>query len=195
MHRGMRYSFLLEAILVLVFGCVAPAEAESPPTTPTQIAVVTAQSRLEISGHDNVLGNHTLTFDRWSARIDPFASPPSIVVDIDLTSLRSNESLVESTVKNHLLDVANHPHATLRGTLAPTATPGVIVIDATADIRGTSGPLRFTGTLRPDGDRYHFDAAFDMSRSAFGLTYKPVEPFLDDNFHLTVSAVAGRDSH
>ena len=186
----MRY-LLLPFIAILALA--SPAEAESPPATPTQIVTVAAQSRLDISGHDNVLGNHTLTFDRWSARIDPFASPPSIVVDIDLTSLRSNESLVETTVKKHLLDVANHPHATLRGTLAPTATPGVIVIDATADIRGTSGPLRFTGTLRPEGAGYHFDAAFDMSRSAFGLTYTPIEPFLDDNFHLTVSAVAVRE--
>jgi polyisoprenoid-binding protein YceI len=164
-----------------------PAVAE---TSAAPYAVDTVRSSLEISGHDSVLGNHTLTFDRWSARIDGSLLPAQLTFDIDLTSLRSNEPLVKSIVSNHMLEVAKYPHATLVATLSPTSTPGVIAIDGSATIHGKTNPLHLTGQLRQEGAGYRFDASIDISRKAYDLTYAPAETVLDDRFVVTVSAVA-----
>ncbi|MDB5212724.1 MAG: YceI-like domain [Myxococcaceae bacterium] len=151
-------------------------------------AVLGRRSRLDVRGHDSVLGDHVLSFDRWWAHIE--TEPARIVVDIDLTSLRSNEGLVESIVKNHMLEVDKYRHATLVGTLAETSRADRIVVDSVADIHGKQSPLRFTGKIRPEGDGYRFAASFDMSRRAFGLAYAPAELFLDDAFRISVDAVA-----
>jgi polyisoprenoid-binding protein YceI len=150
--------------------------------------VLGRRSRLEIKGHDSVLGDHVLGFERWWARIE--AEPPSIVVDIDLRSLHSDEDLVTSITKDHLLEVERYPHATLVGSLAETNHRGEIVIDGLADVHGKKIPLRFVGAISEEGDGYRFRASFDMSRRAFDISYTPAEPFLDDSFRVSVNAVA-----
>ena len=169
----------------------APVELR-PITLPVgakSYVVFARRAHLAIKGHDSVLGDHVLSFSRWSARIEA-EEPPKIVVDIDLTSLWSDEGLVASMARNQLLEVDRYQHASLVGTLARTSIDGQLVIDGTVDLHGKQGPLRFVGTMRPEGDGYRLDASFDMSRHAFGLSYAPIEPFLDDNFRIVVSAVA-----
>lgn len=187
MKTKITRSLFLAAVLGLIGASAAPASAE---TSQTQYAVDTAHSRLDISGHDSVLGNHSLTFDRWSAHLDARAIPAKLVFDIDLASIRSSEPMVTRIVSDHLLEVAKYPRATLVATLTPTTTPGVISIDGSATIHGKTNPLHLTGTLRQEGKGYRFDASIDISRSAFDLTYAPVEAVLDDRFVVTVSAVA-----
>ena len=165
----------------------APAYAE---TGSAQYAVDTARSTLVVSGHDSVLGNHTLTFDRWSAKIDSGTLPARMVFDIDLTSLQCSESMVKSIVMNHMLEVAKYPHATFVATLSPTNQPGVISIDGSATIHGHTNPLHLSGQLRQEGNGYRFEASIDISRKAYDLTYAPAEAVLDDTFVVKVSAVA-----
>jgi polyisoprenoid-binding protein YceI len=198
MHNDTRYppmkvktkttrALFLAAACALFAGVSAPAHAE---TTSPHYAVDTSRSSLDISGHDSVLGDHRLTFDRWSARIDSGTLPARMVFDIDLTSLRSSESMVKSIVERHMLEVAKYPHATFDATLSPTKTPGIIAIDGSATIHGKTNPLHLTGTLRQEGSGYRFDASIDISRKAYDLTYAPAEAVLDDIFVVTVSAVA-----
>ncbi len=195
-------------MLLVASGCVLPLENGSTidvgrdktevPKDPVAVralstdgkrwVVLGRRSSLIVSGHDSVLGDHTLTFDRWVGRIE--GDPPKLTVDIDLTSLRSDESLVESITRDHLIEAHVHPRATLTASLDAIEDARGIVIDGTANIRGTSGHIRFAGNILRDGDAIRFDASFPMSRSAFGLLYAPVEPFLDDSFRVTVHAVA-----
>lgn len=168
-----------------LFAVPAAAETSSAP-----YAVDTSRSTLDISGHDSVLGNHTLTFDRWSAKIDGGTLPARLVFDIDLASIRSNEPMVKSIVANHMLEVSKYPHATFVATLSPTNTPGVITIDGSATIHGHTNPLHLTGQLRQEGGGYRFEASIDISRKAYDLTYGPAEAVLDDKFVVTVSALA-----
>ena len=165
----------------------APARAE---TSPAPYAVDISRSTLDISGHDSVVGDHSLTFDRWSAKIDGGTLPARLVFDIDLASIRSNEPMVKSIVANHMLEVAKYPHATFVATLSPTSTAGVITIDGSATIHGHTNPLHLTGRLRQEGAGYRFEASIDISRKAFDLTYAPAEAVLDDKFVVTVSALA-----
>jgi polyisoprenoid-binding protein YceI len=167
----------------------APLEVRALASSSKRLVVLGKRSTLTVSGHDSVMGDHALTFDRWVAHIEP-GPPLKLVVDIDLRSLRSSENVVESIVKDHLLEVHKHGHAFLVATLTEATGDGGVVIDGTADIHGTKGPIRFTGKIQPEGDAMHFEASFPMSRRAFGLNYAPVEPFLDDSFRVTVNAVA-----
>jgi polyisoprenoid-binding protein YceI len=198
------------ALALLLTACAVPVQDGGPPhdavavtraageqplaVRPLQLSgakrfvVVGRRSPLYVSGHDSVLGDHLLSFDRWWAHIE--ADPPRVVVDIDLTSLRSNESFVESIVRNHLLEVDTYRHASLVGTLAATARADRVVIESVADIHGKQSPLRFTGEIRREGEGYRFLASFDMSRRAFDLAYTPAEPFLDDTFTISVNALA-----
>jgi polyisoprenoid-binding protein YceI len=215
-HAASGTSLLFAATLALL-GCAAPVtsratapDAVNGPTTGAPPAATSAtddlgtqtlrptamryvifarHAHLDVKGHDSVMGDHVLSFSRWSARID-VEEPPHVEVDIDLTSLESREALIASLVRNDFLETSRYPHATLVGTLSRTSADGGIVIDGTADIHGTRSALRFVGTIRAEGEGYRIDAAFDMSRRAFGLTYAPVEPFLDDVFRIVVSAVA-----
>jgi hypothetical protein len=153
-----------------------------------RFVVIGTRSRLDVHGHDSVLGDHSLTIKRWWAHIEP--DPAKIVVHLDLRSIDSDESLVTSIVKTHMLEVDRWDHATLEGFLSTTTTDGVIVIDGIADVHGKRVPLRFSGRIRREGDRYRFAASFDMSRRAFDLSYAPAEPFLDDVFRVSVDAIA-----
>jgi polyisoprenoid-binding protein YceI len=211
MHSAMRY---LPCALVLVSSasCLVPESVDpidatrdrksGDPPSPVEmrtlassasakrLVVLGKRSSLTVSGHDSVMGDHALTFDRWVAHVEP-GPPLKLVVDIDLRSLRSSESVVESIVKDHLLEVDKHGHAYLVANLSESKTEGdVVVIDGTADIKGTKGPIKFTGKVAPEADAFRFEASFPMSRRAFGLVYSPVEPFLDDTFRVTVNAVA-----
>lgn len=177
----------LAAAFALFAGAAVPARAE---TSSAQYAIDPSRSTLDISGHDSVLGNHTLTFDRWSAKIDSAKLPARMVFDIDLTSLRCNESMVKTIVEKHMLEVSKYPRATFVATLSPTNTPGVISIDGDATIHGKTNPLHLSGQLRQEGNGYRFDASIDISRKAYDLTYTPVEAVLDDKFVVHVSAVA-----
>jgi polyisoprenoid-binding protein YceI len=168
-------------------GPVGVRTASASPST--RMVVRGSSSALTVNGHDTVLGDHALTFDRWAAHIEP-GPPLKLVVDIDLRSLRSSETLVESIVKEHLLEVHEHGHALLVATLNEASGDGSVVVDGTADIRGKKGPIRFTGTIAPEKEAIRFEASFPMSRRAFGLVYAPIEPFLDDTFRVSVNAVA-----
>ena len=203
----MRY--LPWAVILLVSSaCVVPVEngsvidstrdvSPTNPPVPTEVkklatnkrwVVLSRRSSLVISGHDSLLGDHTLTFDRWMGRIE--GEPARLTVDIDLSSLRSNESLVESITRDHLIEVDKHRHATLVASLGAIEDSKLVVIDGTANIHGSEGPIKFTGNIQLEEDAVRFDASFPMSRRAFGLLYPPVEPFLDDSFKVTVHAVA-----
>jgi polyisoprenoid-binding protein YceI len=195
MHRRMRQIRKVIELVCAAFAIASltglpSAAAEETRPSSGRYAVATSNSHLEITGHDSVYGNHTLTFDRWWATIDTSVSPARMHFEIDTTSLRSNEPLVSSIVKNQLLDVAKYPRATLDGTLVPGAKPGELVVDGTATIHGRSNPLHFTGTIRAEGSGFYFEGALDISRRAYGLVSTPVEPFLDDVFHVAVAAVA-----
>jgi polyisoprenoid-binding protein YceI len=181
-----RALFLAGACAVFA-ASAARARAE---TSSAPYAVDIARSSLDISGHDSVTGNHKLTFDRWSARIDAGTLPAKLVFDIDLTSIRCNEPMVAGIVSKHMLEVSKYPHATFVATLSPTKTPGVITIDGSATIHGHTNPLNLTGQLRQEGNGYRFDASIDISRKAYDLTYAPAEAVLDDKFVVTVSAIA-----
>jgi polyisoprenoid-binding protein YceI len=203
----MRYRACL-ALLVSTSACVLPLEngstidsaREVSPTNPPpesevkklstskRWVVLSRRSSLVVSGHDSVLGDHTLTFDRWMGRIE--GEPARLTVDIDLSSLRSNESLVESITRDHLIEVHKHRHATLVASLGAIEDSKLLVIDGTANIHGSEGPIKFTGNIQLEEGAVKFDASFPMSRRAFGLLYPPVEPFLDDTFKVTVHAVA-----
>jgi hypothetical protein len=173
----------------------------------TRYVVLGRRARFDVEGHDSVLGEHHLTFRRWWARIEtqplqPPCTPEArltiaetrcalrLVVDIDLRSAISNESLVTSIVKNQMLEVDRYPHGTLTASLTGASKSGEVIVDGVADIHGRQVPLRFKGTLQPEGAGYRFRATFDMSRRAFAFTYAPAEPFLDDTFHVSVDAVA-----
>jgi len=177
-----------------VFGATSPAAAaeESPLSLhpgAKRYVVLGRRSHLDIRGHDSVLGDHSITFSRWSARIE--TEPPRIEVDIDLRSLESSEGFVASILRDHVLEVDRYPHATLVGSLAGTGgRGGDIVIDGIADVHGKRVPLRFNGAIREEGTGYRFKASFAMSRRAFDCSYAPAEPFLDDTFHVTVDALA-----
>jgi len=153
--------------------------------------VLGRRSRLDVKGHDSMLGDHHLSFGRWWAHIE--TEPPTIVVEIDLRSLRSDEALVSSIVRDHVLEVDRYPRATLVGSLSATSREGEIVIDGVADVHGKQTPLRFAGELREEGDGYRLHASFDMSRRAFDLGYALAEPFLDDKFRVLVDAVASAE--
>src|SRR4029078_12277638 len=101
MHSVRRF-LPIAFVCALLAGSATPAAAETK-SSDAQYAVDTAHSQLDISGRDSVLGNHTLTFDRWSARIDTRTIPARLVFEIDLASIRSNESMVKSIVANHML--------------------------------------------------------------------------------------------
>ena len=173
----------------------APGPIETLPlrTRPgsTRYVVLGRRSRLDVMGHDNVFGNHHLTFRRWWARIE--TEPPTVVVEIDLRSVDSEEGLLLSIVRDDMLEANRYPHATLTGSLGSTSRTGNIVIDGVADIHGKQVPLRFTGAIREEGAGYRFKASFDMSRRAFGVGFAPVEPFLDDTFRVSVDAVASEE--
>jgi polyisoprenoid-binding protein YceI len=208
----MRYQACSALLLLSSASCLVPESVDpidatrdrksSDPPTPVEmktlastasakrLVVLGKRSTLTVSGHDSVMGDHSLSFDRWVAHIEP-GPPLKLVVDIDLRSLRSSESVVESIVKDHLLEVDKHGHAYLVANLSEAKTEGDVVIDGTADIKGTKGPIKFTGKIASEADAFRFEASFPMSRRAFGLVYTPVEPFLDDTFRVTVNAVAG----
>jgi polyisoprenoid-binding protein YceI len=201
MHNDTRYesmnaktkftrALFLAGACALFAARAAPARAETSTPSSAPYVVDASRSSLDISGHDSVLGNHTLTFDRWSAKIDGGTLPARLVFDIDLASIRSSEPMVKSIVANHMLEVAKYPHATFVATLSPTNTPGVITIDGSATIHGHTNPLHLTGQLRQEGAGYRFDASIDISRKAYDLTYAPAEAVLDDKFVVTVSALA-----
>ena len=166
-----------------------PTELRTMPASTKRLFVRTKTASLTITGHDSVMGDHVLTFDRWTAHVEP-GPPLKLVVDVDLRSLRSNESMVESIVKQHLLEVDKHGHAYFVATLTDAKEAAEVVVDGTADIKGTKGPIAFTGKIAPEEGAIRFEASFPMSRRAFGLVYTPVEPFLDDTFRVTVNAVA-----
>src|SRR5436190_15592145 len=123
MHSGMRYLACSALILLTSSSCLLPMESSDPidatrdrktgdPPAPLEVRALSApakrlvvlgkRSSLTVSGHDTVMGDHALTFDRWVAHLEP-GPPLKLVADIDLRSLRSSESMVESIVKNHLL--------------------------------------------------------------------------------------------
>jgi polyisoprenoid-binding protein YceI len=190
MKTKLTRGLCLAAFCALFASSAAPAAAETSLAPTAQYAVDTAHSRLDISGHDSILGNHTLTFDRWSARIDTSTIPARLVFDIELASLRCNEPMVKSIVEKHLLEVSKYPHATFVATLTPTDKPGVITIEGTATIHGKTNPLRLSGQLQKEGSGYRFDASIDISRSAYDMKFAPAEHVLDDLFVVTVSAIA-----
>lgn len=186
----MKTPIQITRALFLAGACALIAPTARGETSTARYAVDPSRSTLDISGHDSVLGHHTLTFDRWSAKIDGGSLPARLVFDIDLASIRSNEPMVKSIVEGHMLEVAKYPHATFVATLSPTNTPGVITIDGSATIHGHTNPLHLTGHLRQEGGGYRFEASIDISRKAFDLTYAPAEAVLDDKFVVTVSALA-----
>src|SRR5688572_17664540 len=128
MHSAMRYP-ACSALLILTACLVpekvdpldathdrrssdppSPIETRTLPSPTKRLVVLGKRSTLTVSGHDTVMGDHSLTFDRWVAHVEP-GPPLKLVVDIDLRSLRSNESMVESIVKTHLLEVDKYSHA------------------------------------------------------------------------------------
>jgi len=164
------------------------AQAPEPSASGKRYVVLGRRSRLVIRGHDDILGDHVLSFARWWANIE--GAPPRIVVKIDVRSLRSDEGVVASIVKDHLLEADRYPYATLTGSLNATSRADELLVDGVASVHGESRPMRFLGKLREQGDGFRFHASFEMSRSAFGLRYAPIETILDDTFRVTVDAVA-----
>jgi len=91
----MRHAALCLVLAVATAACVLPVDSGAPandavsgPHAPGEGAqaiavrplklsaaakryvVIGARSRLDVSGHDSVLGDHVLSFDRWWAHID-----------------------------------------------------------------------------------------------------------------------------
>lgn len=150
--------------------------------------VLGKRSRLTLAGRDSVLGHHEMELTRWWGHID--LATATIDAELDLRSLRTDEAMVSSLVKGPMLEVDRYPTATLSATLFATSEPGRVILDGTLRVHGTEGAVRFTGTIREEGEGYRLVASFPMSRRAFGVHYAPVEPFLDDLVRVNVDALA-----
>jgi polyisoprenoid-binding protein YceI len=137
-----------------------------------------SDSKVHASGGDLLTGSHVMRFERWrGAFVTDASAPPDrpsgrLTLEIDLTSLET-DVVVDDSLRNHLLEVGNFPHARFAGTLRPREdeVDGYVFLGRVL-VHGVERAIRFYTDLRRVGDDYHIDAVFDMSRDAFGMHRK-----------------------
>jgi polyisoprenoid-binding protein YceI len=195
--------FVLYAVAVVALGCapeiqraaVSPAPVELPrvalaPRGAKRFVVRPSHSRLLVRAVHAYTGKHVLTFDRWRAIL---VTEPSleIFVDADMTSVRTSVSDVESYVRYDLLEIGQHPHATLLATLHPVlgGEPGEHVAEGRMVLHGVAKDLRFHATVTKRAASYRFVTSFEISRKDFAIGTPDIwDGYLHDTVSVSIDA-------
>jgi polyisoprenoid-binding protein YceI len=137
----------------------------------------------------DIFGNdHKMTFGSWDAKLD-VGKTARLLARIDMTTVEVQTAGATNIVRQRILEVDRFPTATLDATIERTSGDEH-ALTGLADLHGVKRSLRFTGTLRKEGDAYRLKSEFVLSRKAFKIRYGPVEPFLRDDVRIVLDVVA-----
>jgi polyisoprenoid-binding protein YceI len=191
------------AILTLLAGCapevqratVSPSVIEVPgvavaPRGAQRFVVRPSHSRLLVRAAHAYTGKHVLTFERWRAIL---VTDPSlqIFVDADMTSVRTSVPEVESYVRYDLLEIGNHPHATLLANLRPVpdGAPGEHVAEGRIVLHGVAKDVTFHATVTKRAGSYRFLTSFELSRKDFAIGTADIwDGYLHDTVSVQIDA-------
>src|SRR5207253_11488846 len=97
--------------------------------------------------HDMVWGSHVITFARARAAIafTTESSDPSVLVDVDMTSLHASDERAQSVLPG-LLGTYSHRHALLEVEVHDGRATG------TLEVRGVRRAIAFAAEVAPEGD-------------------------------------------
>jgi polyisoprenoid-binding protein YceI len=166
----------------------APKAVAAPIASATPYVVDSARSTLMVYAVDVFGNDHKMSFGAWEAKLD-VGKTAHLVARIDMTTVEVETAGATNIVRRHILEVDRFPTATLDATLERTSGDEHSVIGL-ADLHGVKRSLRFTGTLRAEGDGYRLKSEFVLSRKAFKIRYGPVEPFLRDDVRVVLDVLA-----
>lgn len=201
--RQLRAWGALVSALALAPGCggsstqraaVSPIAPEGGAPPAVEIApeyvVDTSRSRFEVWGEDILSGDHRIWFRSWNARVRK-TKEPEIHAEIETCTAEIDLTRATRILRYELLECDRYPRSTLDATMRPTgARPEEYVVEGISDLHGVRKKLRFTGSLKPEGEAYRFSAAFVISRKTFGIRYGPAEPFLKDDVRVIIDVIA-----
>ena len=151
--------------------------------------LVPERSRIDVVGVDIMGGKHPVTFDRWSGFVT-IGPPNRVSCTIDMNSARGESQTITDLLKYELMHVDQYPTGTLEGTIDDKG-----LVKANSKLHGVERGLEFHGTLKREGDEYHFVARFKILRYAFGIRSEASwDSFVKDDVHIYVDVRARRET-
>lgn len=125
------------------------------------------------------------TFQGTTGKIDGYvawngADPDSggvegsdLYFEVDLNSLDTGIGMRNNHMRENYLITDTYPYAAYKGKIVKAARPGgsemLVDVDGVMTIHGTGKPLRVTGRVRVDGDRYRLTCSFPLDIRDFGI--------------------------
>jgi hypothetical protein len=177
-------------VLTPVFADVKK-EASEPARAPEQKLVFRSPAaRVHVFSNDLLNGDHHLNFSRvrGTYRIDRASGRARLHVEVRMRAFQAESGWITSFA-GRMLDVAGHPVTVIDARVEPIeGEPNRRLVTGNVRLRGIERGIQFRADVTPTADGIELHAAFDMSRSAFGVRAGPGEgdALIRDDFTVTL---------